>query len=134
MHHVHKISYFILVPSVLVLGLLLVSYHQKYNEIRQDPEKYTQESIQELITEVSQLITLPSNETPTVATVADPEKLKGQQFFDQAKVGDRVLIYIQAKKAILYDPVAKKIVEVAPLFVQDTAVNTQTDKNVKLTE
>jgi hypothetical protein len=68
-----------------------------------------------LIAEVGKLMFLPENETPTVATVSDPSKLKDQSFFVDAKEGDKVLIYTNAKKAILYDPSAKKIVNVAPI-------------------
>jgi hypothetical protein len=47
----------------------------------------------------------------------NPENLKGQSFFADAKVGDKVLIYKNAKKAILYDPIADKIITIAPLIV-----------------
>lgn len=62
-------------------------------------------------------IVLPEGETPTVGTVTDPEKLKDQAFFEKAKIGYRVIIYTNAKKAILYDPDSDKIVEVAPLNI-----------------
>ena len=52
-----------------------------------------------------------------MATVSDLEKLKDQPFFAKAKIGDKVLIYTDAKKAILYDPVNDKIVEVAPINI-----------------
>ncbi len=73
---------------------------------------------QTLIEEVSKLISLPQDEEPTIATVSDPKLLKDQAFFANAKVGDKVLIYTKAKKAILYDPVNKKIMEVAPLNIK----------------
>ena len=63
------------------------------------------------------MIVLPEDEIPTVATVSDPEKLKEQPFFSDAKKGDKVLIYANAKKAILYDPMANKIVTVAPINI-----------------
>ena len=75
----------------------------------------TKAQTQELIDQVGKLIELPSGEVPTVATVTDPEKLKDQAFFVKAKKGDKVLIYATAKKAILYDPEANRIVEVAPI-------------------
>ncbi|OGN17447.1 MAG: hypothetical protein A3F48_04405 [Candidatus Yanofskybacteria bacterium RIFCSPHIGHO2_12_FULL_41_9] len=61
------------------------------------------------------MLVLPTDEQPTVATVTDLEALKGQPFFLNAKIGYKVLIYTKAKKAILYDPQARKIVEVAPI-------------------
>ena len=72
---------------------------------------------QALVEEVSRLISLPQDEEPTVATVSDPQLLKNQAFFANAKAGDKVLIYTRARKAVLYDPVNKKILEVAPLNV-----------------
>jgi hypothetical protein len=65
---------------------------------------------------VGKLILLPSGETPTIMTVTDKQKLTGQQFFANAKNGDKVLIYEKAKKAFLYDPVADKIIEVSPIL------------------
>jgi len=67
-----------------------------------------------LIAEVGKLFILP-NEEPTVATVNDLAPLKGQAFFDHAKIGDRVLVFRIAQKAILYRPSEQKIVEVAPV-------------------
>ncbi len=68
-----------------------------------------------LVSAVGKLIVLPEGEAPTVATVSDPEKLKGQVFFANAKKGDKVLLYANARKAIMYSPDQNKIVEVAPL-------------------
>ncbi len=77
-----------------------------------------------LVAEVGRLIELPTDETPTIATVQDPTQLQDQPFFAHAKAGDKVLLYANAKKAILYDPVEHKIVEVAPI---DTTGTTGTD-------
>lgn len=77
-------------------------------------QKGEQEAIAQLVKEVGKLIDLPANETPTVATVTDVNKLKAEAFFQNAKNGDKVLIYQNAKKVILYNPSAKKIVNVGP--------------------
>ncbi len=76
-----------------------------------------QEEVKKLIAEISQFMILPDDEEPTVATVSDPSKLKDQTFFAKAKKGDKVLIYTKAGKAILYDPVNKKIVDVTPINI-----------------
>lgn len=70
-----------------------------------------------LIEKIGKLIDLPPDESPTIATVTDVEKIKNQPFFSKAKNGDKVLIYNNAKKAILFDPIANKIIEVGPLVV-----------------
>ena len=68
-----------------------------------------------LAVKVGKLIVLPEDEVPTIATVSDPAALMGQSFFEGAKKGDKVLIYSNAGKAILYDPVVNKIITIAPL-------------------
>lgn len=69
-----------------------------------------------LVAAVGKEITLPVNETPTVATVTDPEQLASQAFFKDAQVGDKVLIYSHSGKAILYRPSEKKIIAIGPLI------------------
>lgn len=86
---------------------------------KDNPNAAAEKETKDLIARVGELIVLPTDETPTIATVSDPEKLKAQSFFVNAKTGDKVLIYTKARKAILYDPIAHKIVEVAPLNIGD---------------
>jgi len=75
-----------------------------------------QNEIEKLVNEVSQLMLLPA-ETPLIATVTDQTKTSEQKFFSNAKVGDKVLVYKAEKKAILYRPDEKRIIEVG--FVKD---------------
>src|SRR3989344_3319762 len=98
-------------------GAAAYHYYSQANELKTNPQLASQEETKALIARVSALIVLPTDEEPTIATVADPEKLKGQQFFVNAHMGDKVLIYTNARKAILFDPVAGKIIEVAPLSI-----------------
>lgn len=86
-----------------------------------DPSIVAQEESEVLIAKISKLIMLPEGETPTVATVTDPQKLKDQPFFANAKRGDKVLLYVDAKKAYLYDPVANILIDVGPLNLTPTA-------------
>ena len=92
-------------------------FYIQVRELKGNAQKLTQAEIQNVINKVGKLIVLPEGETPTVATVSDPARLKDQPFFARAKVGDRVLIYTKAKKAILYDEANNKIVEVAPVTI-----------------
>ncbi len=70
-----------------------------------------------LITLLQQSAIVPE-ETPTVATVTDKEKLSNQTFFKQAQNGDLVYLFSEAKKAYLFRPSTKQIVEIGPLNIQ----------------
>ena len=61
------------------------------------------------------------DEKPTVATITDIEKVKDQPFFKNAKNGDRVLIFTNAKKAILYRPTEKRIIEVGAVNINQAS-------------
>lgn len=64
---------------------------------------------------VGKLVELPQGETPTVATISDLSKIKDEPFFQGAAVGDKVVIYKEAKIAILYRPSTNKVIRDAPL-------------------
>jgi|SRR3989344_5799275 len=70
----------------------------------------------DLVEKVGKLIDLPG-ETPTIATVTDLTQLSDQPFFKNAQNGDKILIFTEAKKAILYRPSTNKIIETAPLIL-----------------
>ena len=74
---------------------------------------------QTLIAEVGKIILLPAGETPTIATVSDMSKLAGQAFFANAMVGDTVVMYAHARRAILYRASQHKIIEVAPITLDN---------------
>lgn len=76
-----------------------------------------QQGTADLVAKVGQLVQLPSGEQPTIATVSDVTQLQGQPLFKQAENGDKVLIYAQAKKAILYRPSTGKVIDIGPVAV-----------------
>ncbi len=80
----------------------------------------TKQEVDTLLSQVKKLIALP-DEVPTVATVSDIEKLADQPFFVNAQNGDKVLIFTNAKKAILYRPSAGLIIDVAPVTIGQSA-------------
>ena len=110
--------YKVVVTLVAVVAIILAGYF--YNQVRllkQNPQLAAQQEANALVAKVSNLIVLPTGETPTIATVSDPSALKDQPFFISALKGDKVLIYAQAKKAILYSVSLNKILNVAPLNI-----------------
>ena len=116
----------------MLLGLLVLlaagaAYlFMQVSALKQDPDALARKEAEEMVGIVGKLILLPKDELPTVATVSDPTKLACQAFFAKAKVGDKVLLYPNARKAYLYDPVANRVLEVAPINLGDTGATNPT--------
>ncbi len=113
-----------LVGIAIILVILFVAaagsagfFYKELAELKKDPQKKIQEETQTLLDKVGRLVVLPEGEQPTIATVSDAERLKDQPFFAKAKNGDKVLIYPNARKAILYDPISDKVIEIAPVNI-----------------
>ncbi len=116
-----------MVMLVLLLSLGGVSYYfftqnQRAQLLLKNPTEAAKMEVKEITGRVGVLLELPSGEEPTVATIFDREKLKDQPFFARAENGDKVIIYTQAKKAILYRPKTNKIIDIAPLTIGPSAV------------
>ncbi len=102
------------VGAVAIVGASVFYQHQQTLKQQMASKTAPEDEISQLVKDLSQLVVLPDNEQPVIATVVDLEKLKGQQFFQNAQLEDKVIIYAQAGKAILYRPAQKKVVEIAP--------------------
>mgnify|MGYP006374517765 CR=1 FL=1 len=107
-----------IITILLVIAVFLsIFFFMKYRSGVEDPNAENREKIESLVAKVEKLIDLPQGELPTLAEITSIENIKDQPFFAKAKVGDKVLLYPVAKKAFLYDPVVKKVLEVAPINV-----------------
>ncbi len=106
----------IIIISLLVAGGFF-SYQYWILQKTFGSQKAALEESRRLAAEVGKFMLLPANEVPTIATVNDTKKLKGQDFFKNAQNGDKILIYTNAREAILYRPQAHLIISVAPINV-----------------
>jgi len=105
---------------LVLVGLAGASFYfytryQHAQNLLKNPSAAVQEEIKALTDQVGKHMLLPAEELPTVATVSDKTKLSDQAFFARSEVGDKVLIYSQAARAILYRPAINKIIEVVSL-------------------
>jgi len=112
------------ITSTIFLLTLAVTpayyFYDKYQEAQNklvNPSAAAKDETKELVVRVGKLIELPVGEEPTVATVSDAEKLKGNPFFQTSQNGDKLLIYPNAKKAYLYRPSADKILDVTTVNI-----------------
>ncbi|MBU2578351.1 MAG: hypothetical protein ABH867_04170 [Patescibacteria group bacterium] len=114
-----------LLPSILKISFFIffigtaISAIYFYSQYRKVVRNTDTNEAEQLISTISELIELPPDEVPTVATVSDKNKLQDYPFFGKAENGDKVLIYAQAEKAILYRPSTGKIVDVGPVKTVD---------------
>lgn len=73
-------------------------------------------SVTEVKSKVSQHMLLPTDEEPALATVTDTTKLTNP-FLKKANNGDKLLIYQNNKRIIIYRPSIDKIVDVGPIEI-----------------
>lgn len=113
----------VIIVLVALSGFLVYKYVHSQNEVKRlsNPQESAREETRQLIRNVGKLVEIPSNETPTIATVSDASKVKDQAFFAKAQNGDKVLIFSQSKRAILYRPSANKVIELAPINIGNNA-------------
>uniref|UniRef100_A0A832DUU6 Uncharacterized protein n=1 Tax=candidate division WWE3 bacterium TaxID=2053526 RepID=A0A832DUU6_UNCKA len=112
---------FIVLAVTAALGYSYFLYTNSQTELKNlktNPQAAAVAAVEEAVAAVGALMELPTDETPTLATVTDAEKLKTQAFFAKAQNGDKVLLYPNNRLAILYSPEANKIISVGTINVQ----------------
>jgi len=113
-----------LVILCVSLAFLFIQYRKTQDKLNQLSNTQSKEEVQSLLKTVGKLVDLPSEEQPTVATVTDREKLQDQPFFNRSQNGDKVLIFTNAKRAVLYRPSINKIVDITSLNTTQETVQT----------
>ena len=124
-------GFFILVLAIAG-SIGSVYFFQKYQAAEKkisEAKLISEQDVRALVAKVGKLIKLPEGELPIIATITDLGKWKDQPFFANAKLGDKVLLFMKAKKAFLYDPVNNLIVEVGPVIL--TSDNAATDSSTR---
>lgn len=104
-NYINAVAVVLIVIAIAIIYFLFRTVFRPQNELKT------------VLKAAGKLIVLPQNEQPTLATVSDKTKLLNQPFFADAQNGDKVLIYTNAKKAILYRPSINKIIEVGPVTI-----------------
>jgi len=105
----------VIVAVAMAAGFLFWKYHHTDTP---DPSSNQQTSAT-VIAAVNKLYKVPAGEQPTVAQVQDKTKLGGQPFYSDAQNGDYVLIYKNAKLALLYRQSENILIKVGPINLTD---------------
>ena len=107
--------------GVLVLAGLATVVTLQFREISslKDPSAVAKKADAEadrIKKKAGKIILLPKEEM-TLATVQDIKTLKKQSFFKNAANGDKVLIFADAKQAIIYREQENKIINAGPIVL-----------------
>jgi cytoskeletal protein RodZ len=112
-----------MIITLLVIVVILTGaayWYFKYHS-KASAEKRAQAETVRLVKEVRKIMILPETDVPAVFDVQDPTLLASQQaFFVGAEKGDKLLVYPQIGKAIIYSPKRQKIVNVGPVTFDQT--------------
>jgi uncharacterized protein HemX len=119
-----------LVAVAAIVGLGTIVFLQRrtiedLNTATPSTEQVQKESA-ELKAKVSKLMELP-NEDAIVATVENADKLKSQTFFENVENGDKVLIFTESKKSVLYRPSTNLVINFGPIVLTNTENAETTD-------
>ncbi len=121
-----KLLFSLVVVALIVTSSAAAYFYLQTVKLKRNPQEVAQQEVKNIVAKVSRLILLPEGESPTIATVTDPNLLKDQAFFGKTQKGDQILIYTNAKEAILYRPISNMIINVAPINIGNTQASAPT--------
>ena len=113
-----------IIAAGVVIVILGAGFGYYQYLLSQEPGVIYAKKLQSMTQVVGQQVMLPANEKPVVATVTDITKLPKEAFFEDAKDGDKILMYKKSKKAILYRPTTSQVIAVATLDFENEVPTT----------
>ena len=123
-----------IVMAIIVVILLLISGYL-YKELRNNKNGSSsnnvtaQKEAEDLKAKVGKIILLP-DETPVIGTVNDKDKFKDQPFFNGVENGDKILIFSESKKAVIYRDKDNRVINSGPIAVTSDVL-TDESGNIK---
>jgi hypothetical protein len=122
-----KVKSYKFITILLVIMLIIVAslYFQEKKKVK-SLRNMANIEIEEVVGMVGQLIILPDDLKPNIATIENVDKLREKEsdFYKNAEGGDKLLIY--PNQVILYNPERNIIVNVAPI-IPDTHIEESGD-------
>lgn len=118
-----SLNFVMTLVGVLAISLLLLAFLASRNEVSRLKNNPLVSS--DIVAQIPKIIDLPVEEQPTLVTVSDVEKLKGQSFFNRAENKDIVILYSKSQIAVLYRPSSSKIIQISPISSATSPANSQ---------
>jgi uncharacterized protein YpmB len=101
----------IVIVVLAAFGLIMAGVYK--NQMAQKQQKRVADE-QAVVDKISKLLRLP-NETPIFMTVYNEKDFQNNDLFRAVKTGDKVLVYLNSKQAIIYRPSTNQVIEVLPV-------------------
>ncbi|MCX7997205.1 MAG: hypothetical protein N2691_05660 [Patescibacteria group bacterium] len=116
-----RVPLFVIIPVsvVLVISLVVSGYFAwhayEFKQSRLDPDRAAKLQAERIVSRVSRLMDMPSTERASVAVLGARSDEQYRDFFSQAIPGDAVIIFPQARRAILYRDSIDRIIDIVTL-------------------
>lgn len=122
---INKVNIILLLSVISLVSLSGYLYKELKDQKNSAPlsSEDAQKEAVVLKNKVSKMISLP-DEIPVIGTVNDKNKFKDQPFFNDVENGDRLLIFSESKKVVIYREKDNKLINVGPIAVTSEAENT----------
>lgn len=101
----------IVIALIAAFSLTMAGVYK--NQMAQKQKKRAAEE-QAVVDKIYKLLRLP-NETPIFMTVYNEKDFQNNDLFRVVKTGDKILVYLNAKQAIIYRPSTNQVIEVLPV-------------------
>jgi hypothetical protein len=107
---------------LVIVAIAAIFFATQFFASQSTPKTADDATKQRILSKVENLYMLPEG-TPTVAQVQNKDQLSGQAFYEKVENGDYLVVYDQAKLALIYREAADKLVNVAPIALGDPFEN-----------
>jgi len=116
-----KIIFLLLILLTISISLTWHIYLKSKKEHAKSAKTAPTKSIrtnpkQNLLSELDKRLVLPKG-YPIIFNLSDLANLTNQPFFNASKPTDKLILFQEEKKAVLYDPLAKQIINIGPLVI-----------------
>lgn len=116
--------FLVLFAGLAGLGYLYWQTRQQlaYLSSPEGQEELARREAEEVLARLGELVVLPDEQDPIIATITDQEVLAAESvFYADAVNGDRLIIFPQAQRAYIYSPTRHRVVNIGPLAIEDEA-------------
>lgn len=116
-----KTLIFLIIFAAAIAGsiIYIAKNHPTLIGLSENTQEKDKKDLESTIELVSKLMLLPEDEVPRLATITDADLRNGDLFYKNAQNGDKILIYTNAKKAVLYRPATNKIIEIGTVNLKE---------------